>query len=288
MQFFHDIFVYDFLRRALLASILVSASCGVLGAYVVARRGSYMVGAVSHSLLGGIGLARYCQAVLGLAFFTPGLGAVLAAVIVSSLVSILSIRGRFSQDTLLSAVWTVGVAAGLCFITAIPGYAEDLNSYLFGNILLVSRDDLMLTLALDVIILPVAWLFHNRFLALCFHEEGLALRGISPFVTSLMLNILTGLAVVMLSQVVGVVMVLALMVLPASTATLFARGMRFTMLAGGAICLFACLAGMAISYSPNWPTGAIIILTAATIYATTAAATTALKRLRTHNVAQLR
>ena len=149
MQFFHDLFKLEFLRCAFFAALLASAACGVLGSYVVARRSSFMVGAVSHSLLGGIGLARYACVVFGMTFLTPMAGAILAAVIASLTITIFTSRKTSREDTLLSAIWTAGVALGICFIKALPGYAEDLNSYLFGNILLVSKTELYMTLALD-------------------------------------------------------------------------------------------------------------------------------------------
>ena len=266
MQFFIDAISYDFLQRAILAALLASAVCGVLGAYIVARRNSYMLGAVSHSLLGGIGLALFCQNVLGLAFFTPFCGSIVAALAVSTAITFLTARKKAREDAVLSAVWTTGVAIGLCFVAAIPGYSVDLNSYLFGNILMVSSTELWLMLLLDALILPLTFLFHSRFLAYCFNEEGLALRGVSTLRTSWLLNILTGLAIVLLSQTVGIVMVLALMVLPAAAAARLSRTLPQIMLLGTLFCLVSCLAGMAISYSPEWPVGAVVILVAGLIY----------------------
>jgi len=266
MQFLQALSTLPFLQRALAAAALSAIACGILGAYVVARRSSYMVGAMSHSLLGGIGLARYCQVVLGFSFFTPMLGAVLTTLLVSIAITLLAVKKRIREDTMLSAAWTVGVAIGLCFIAAIPGYAEDLNGYLFGNILLLSPEDLWLMLVLVAAIVPLTWLFHHRFVALCFHEESLALRGLSPARTALLLNILTGLTVVLLAQTVGLVMVLALLVLPAAAAMRLVKTLPRIMLLGTLFCFTASFLGMGLSYTYNWPTGAIIILLSAAIY----------------------
>ena len=271
MQFFNDILQYPFLQYALAAALLASAACGVLGSYVVARRSSFMVGAVSHSLLGGIGLARYASVVLGLSFITPMTGAIFAAIVASIAITIFSARKSSREDTLLSAIWTAGVALGICFITAIPGYAEDLNSYLFGNILLTTPTSLMVMLVLDIIILPITFLFHTRFLALCFNEETLTLRGISVFRTGLLLNILTGLAIVLLSQVVGTVMVLALMILPSAAAYRLRSTLPSIMLLSAMFCLLSCITGMALSYSFDWPAGATIILISTVIFILAAA-----------------
>ena len=271
MQFFQDIIHYPFLQHALIAAFLAAAACGVLGSYVVAKRSSFMVGAVSHSLLGGIGLARYANVVLGMAFLTPMAGAIFAAVIASLAITVFTSRKSSREDTLLSAVWTAGVAIGVCSITAIPGYTEDPNSYLFGNILLTTTSDLIIMLVLDIIILPVAFLFHTRFLALCFNEEILTLRGISVFWTGLILNLLTGLAIVLLSQVVGTVMVLALMILPPAAAYRLRNTLPSIMLLSSIFCLISCIAGMACSYLFDWPAGATIILIATVIFVLAAA-----------------
>jgi len=266
MNFLLALWEYDFLRRALLAALLSSVVCGVLGSYIVIRRGSYMVGAVSHSMLGGIGLARWCQVVCGLAWFTPILGAVLTTVLVSCLLSCLVGKGNAREDTVLSAIWTAGVALGLCFIAWIPGYAEDLNSYLFGNILLVGKGDLLVMLVLAAILLVASRLFHTRFLALCFQGEVLSLRGISPMWTGLVLNLLVGLAVVVLSQMVGIVMVLALLVLPAAAAARVSGRLSRMMVLGGVFCFLACFLGMFVSYTWNIPAGAVIILCSTAFY----------------------
>lgn len=266
MSFLQAVLEYDFLQRALVAALLSSVICGVLGSYIVMRRGSYMVGAFSHSLLGGIGLARWCQVVCGIAWFTPMVGSVLTTVLVSCLLTWLTVCGDSREDAVLSGIWTAGVAIGLCFVAWIPGYAEDLNSYLFGNILLVSRADLWTMLGLGAILLPVSWLFHSRFLVFCFHRESLYLRGVSPTWIAFVLNLLIGLAVVVLSQMVGIVMVLALLVLPTAAASKLTSRLARMMLFGAVFCFISCLVGMIASYTWNIPAGAIIILCSTLLY----------------------
>ena len=257
--FFQHLAEFSYLRLALAASVLASIACGVTGGYVVARRRSYLVGAMSHALLGGVGLARYLQVVHGVAWFTPMVGALLAAVLAATVISVMTVGGRMREDTILSAVWTLGVAAGVSFIAATPGYAEDLNSYLFGNILLVSVSDLWMMAVLDVVILLTAWLLHARFVALCFHEEGLLLRGVGVAWVSWVLHVLIGMTVVLLTQVVGVVLVLALLVLPSAAGALFARRLPGVMIAGVVLSILFCVGGLVVSYGPGWPVGATIV-----------------------------
>ena len=171
MIFIQDFIEFDYLKRTVLAILLASAACGVIGSYVVARRQSYLIGAVSHSLLGGIGLARYLQIAHGLTWFSTIIGAMIAAVLSAVAISTLTLKNRMRQDTVLSAIWTLGVAVGISFIAITPGYSEDLTSYLFGSILLVSAEDLAVMAVMTVIIAITVILFRNRFLALCFSSS---------------------------------------------------------------------------------------------------------------------
>ncbi len=258
-MFFSDLLHLDFLQHSVLAILLASIACGIIGGYVVAQRQSYLVGAVSHSLLGGVGLARYLQVVHGLALVTPIAGASAAAIIAATAITLLTMKTKARADAVLSAVWTLGVALGVSFISLTPGYSEDLGSYLFGNVLLVSRSDLLVMACLDALIAITAFLFHNRFLAYCFRPESLELRGLSATVTSLMLNLLVALTVVLISQVVGIVLVLVLLVLPAAIAACFATRLRTIFLFGGLLCLAVYFAGIVISYEHDLPTGATIV-----------------------------
>ena len=260
---------YDFLQRSLLAALLASIACGILGTYSLVRRNSYMIGAISHSLLGGIGLARYLCVCAGLAFATPILGALLSALLGALAITLLSYRKNVREDTVLGAVWTVSVAIGLLLVAAIPGYAEDLNSYLFGNILLITRSDLWFMAALDLLIVLSTLAFRSRFIAFCFQREMLTLHGISPFWTELLLNVLSALAIVLMVQLAGIVMALALFILPVSAAAHLSRRINVIMLLGGIFCLASTVIGIAISYVPEWHAGAVTIIVAAAIYAIT-------------------
>lgn len=250
---------HSLLRLTVAGIVLAAVASGIIGGYVVARRCSYVVGAVSHALLGGIGLARLAQTRWGMPWFTPMLGAVLAAVLAATLITLLSRQDRLREDTVISAVWAVGMAAGISFIFAIPGYPEDLSSYLFGNILLISRQDLWLMVVLDLLILLAAALFHSRLLALCFHEEGVRLRGVNTAFFLFLLNLLIALTVVLLAQVAGIILCLALLILPTATATLFCRNLAGIMALGVFICLGAALGGLVFSYEHGLPTGATIV-----------------------------
>ena len=271
MIFLQDFIEFDYLKRSLLAILLASIASGIVGGYVVARRQSYLIGAVSHSLLGGIGLARYLQIAHGLTWFSTILGALFAAVLSAIAISTLTLKNRMRQDTVLSAIWTLGVAVGVSFIAITPGYSEDLTSYLFGSILLVSKADIAVMAAMTATIVVTVLLFRNRFLTLCFNEETLSLRGISAAWTSFTLHLLIALTVVLLAQVVGIVLVLVLLVIPAATAAQFAKRISQVMLWGAIFCLLTCTGGLVASYEADWPVGATIVELAVAAYLVCAA-----------------
>ena len=271
MIFLQDFIEFDYLKRSLLAILLASIASGIVGGYVVARRQSYLIGAVSHSLLGGIGLARYLQIAHGLSWFSTILGALFAAVLSAIAISTLTLKNRMRQDTVLSAIWTLGVAIGVSFIAITPGYSEDLTSYLFGSILLVSKADIAVMAVMTIAIVVTVLLFRNRFLTLCFNEETLALRGVSAAWTSFALHLLIALTVVLLAQVVGIVLVLVLLVIPAATAAQFAKRISQVMLWGAIFCLLTCTGGLVASYEADWPVGATIVELAVAVYLVCAA-----------------
>ena len=142
LDFFAALSRHAFLQYALIMGLLASVACGVVGSYVVARRISYLAAGIAHSVLGGMGLARYLQVVHGWDWFHPLLGAGLAALLAATVIGLISLRAKEREDTAIGAVWAVGMAIGIIFITRTPGYNQDLMSYLFGNILMVTGNDL--------------------------------------------------------------------------------------------------------------------------------------------------
>lgn len=265
-EFIMDLQHQTFLQYALLTGILASISCGIIGSYVVTRRISYIAGAIAHSVLGGMGAARYAQVVYGWQWFHPLVGAVMAAVISAIIIGLVSINARQREDTVIGAVWAIGMAIGILFIFKTPGYNEDLMSYLFGNVLMVSSDDLWLIAGLDVLIIAIGLIFYNRFLAVCFDEEFALLRGVRVHYYHLLLLCLTALTVVLLVTVVGIVMVIALLTLPAATAGHFSKRLWHMMVLSTVFTMVFTTGGLVLSYGPNLPTGATTIVLAGVVY----------------------
>lgn len=267
-EFLEALSRYHFLQYALLAGLLASLSCGVVGTLVVVRRISYLAGAIAHAVLAGLGAARYLQVVHGLTWAEPMAGAVVVGLVAAVVMGLVSLRAGEREDTIIGAIWAVGMAAGVLFMAATPGYGTDLMSYLFGNILMVSGSDLWLMVILDILVVAVVGFLYQRLLAVCFDEEFARLRGIRVELLFILMLCLTALTVVLLSAVVGIVMVIALLTLPAAMAgRLFGRLWRIMIGAVG-ICMLLTSGGLALSYSLDLPSGSVIIVLAGAAYLT--------------------
>lgn len=280
-EFFRVLFSQSmpFIRYAFLAGILSSAAFGVVGSLVVVKRISYIAGAISHAALGGIGAALYVRHHFGLGFVTPVLGAVLSALLAGGIISAVNLRFKQREDTIIGIIWAVGMAAGLLFLARTPGYVDPM-SYLFGNILLIGRSDLLLILALDFVVILVAVLFYNQFLAVSFDENFARVRGLKTGFYQGLLIILTALTVVLMTTLVGIVMVIALLTIPAAVASLLTRRLKFMMLVAALACMLFTSAGLAMSYVWDAPSGAIIILFASATYLAVLAGKHLLLRLK--------
>ncbi|MCD6303384.1 MAG: metal ABC transporter permease [Planctomycetes bacterium] len=265
-EFVRAVAAFELLRRALLTAVLASVACGVVGTYVVTRRITYLAGGIAHCVLGGLGAAVYVREVYGIAWLDPLYGAVAAALLAAVVIGVVSLRFRQRVDTVISAMWAVGMASGLLFLCKTPGYQQDLMSYLFGSISIVSASDVRLLAALDVLVVGLSLVFYRQFLAVCFDEEFARTRGLNVEFYYLLLLCMTALTVVLLVTVVGIILVIALLTLPVAVAGLFARRLWQMMLLAVGLSVLVTTAGLAVSYSPGLPAGATTIILAGGLY----------------------
>ncbi len=265
-QFLVDFTEFSFLQHAFLSGLLASIACGIIGTFVVVRRISYMAGGISHTVLGGMGAALYLRTVYGVEWIGPIHGAVISALLSAIIIGLVSLKAKQREDTVIGALWAIGMAVGILFISRTPGYNTDLMSYLFGNILMVSADDLWLLVCLDILVLACGIVFYRQFMAVCFDEEFATLRGVRVDFYYLLLLCLTALTVVVLVTVVGIVMVIAMLTLPTAIAGFFSKTLRHMMFLAAILCAFFTTGGLALSYGPNYPTGATTILLAGITY----------------------
>jgi len=254
-----------FVRYAAITGILAAVPFGIIGTYVVVRRISYIAGAISHCILGGIGAGLYLQNRLGISWFGPLQGAIVVALLAAVILSLVSRFAGQREDSVIGALWSAGMAIGLLFLAKTPGYVDPM-SYLFGNILLITRSDIFLVFALDILVVGTIGVFYNTFLAICFDNEYAGLRGIHTHWFYLVLLCLTALTIVLLVRVVGIVMVIALLTLPAAIAGNFADSVRQMMVLAILFCAIFILAGLSASYSLDLPSGPVIIAIAAAVY----------------------
>lgn len=267
-----------FLRLTLLAGLLGSFSFGMVGTYVIVRRISYIAGAIAHSVLAGIGLSLYLRVEIGLAWVDPMVGAVVAALISAMIIGFVSLYANQREDTVIGAIWAIGMAAGLLFMSATSGYLDPM-SYLFGNVLLISAEDLLVIIVLDILIIGTIFFFYNKFLAICFDEEYARIRGIKVELYYILLLCLIALTVVLMVRIVGIVLVIALLTLPAAIASHFSRKLWQMMIIAIALCMTFIFSGLGFSYSLNLPAGPTIILIAGFIYLVTSVGGTIRKKI---------
>ena len=253
---------YPFFQRALAAGLLASLACGVVGTFVVVRRLASLSGGIAHAAFAGVGLGY----LLG---FDPLLGAAGVALLAGLGLSALSRRLQAAPDTLMAALWSLGMALGILFVSLTP----DLMSYLFGSILLVTPLHVGFLGVLDGVILLGTLVFFRELRAVTFDEEFSRLMGLPVDALSNGLLALVSLAVVVLIRVVGVILVLALLTIPALVARQWTDRLAPMMALAtlvGAVCTVSGLFlsyGLSTTWGLNVPTGPLVVLLAALVFA---------------------
>jgi zinc transport system permease protein len=255
-----EVLGFEFFRNALIAGVLASIACGIIGTYVVVRRMVSVSGGISHAAFGGIGLGYYFG-------IDPLLGAAGFTVATALGMGTLQLRARQQMDTPIGAVWAAGMAIGILFVYLTPGFAPDLFSYLFGNILLVPQGDILLMAALVAIIIAVVAFLYQELQAVTFDPDYAKVMCLPVERLSLLLLVLIALTVVMLIRVVGIILVIALLTLPAAISRLYTTRIWSMMLLAVVLGIIFTVAGIGLSYLANVPSGATIILVSTIAYA---------------------
>jgi zinc transport system permease protein len=266
-----------FLRYALIAGVLSSAAFGIVGTYITVRRITYLAGAIAHSVLAGIGMSLYLQEAHGVAWLNPILGAMAAAVIAGIIIGMVSMYAKEREDTVIGAVWAIGMALGLLLISRTPGYVDPM-SYLFGNILILSQRELILIAVLDVVVIAVGVLGYNQFQAVAFDEEFARVRGVHTTVFYLAMILMTALSIVLLTTIVGLIMVIAMFTLPAAVGAMLARRLWKVMLLATLFTMVFTTLGLGLSYTYDLPSGPTIIAFAGGVYLLATGVKSILKR----------
>lgn len=255
------------LRNALFIGLISSILSGLLGTFVVAQRLGGLSGSVSHIILAGLGAALYCQRSLGWAFASPMLGALITAITAALAIGSIHLRLKEQQEGLIASLWPLGMAIGYLFIAKTPGSNLELNNYLFGNILWASWKDIQRLAALDLIVIFTIGLTYKQLIALSFDGEFAELQSVKTEALYQLLLCLIAIAIVVMASIVGTVLVLTLLTLPALIAFRWTGNMMRAM--GLSILLSASfsISGLYLSYTLDLPTGALISLIAGMTHA---------------------
>ena len=259
-----EILQYEFMQNAVVAALLASLACGIIGTYVVVRKIGFISGGIAHAAFGGIGIGYY----LGV---NPLFGLIPFSLFSALGIGLLSKKAKVAEDTAIGAFWAAGMAVGVIFIGLAPGYAPNLFSYLFGNILTVPRSDLFMIAGLDLFIALMVFSCYKEFLAISFDEEYAEASGVHTMFLYLLQLCLIALTVVVLVRVVGIVMVIALLTIPPAIARNFSKNLFVMILLSSLFCAFFTIFGLWLSYVLDTASGAMIILVAATTFMVVAA-----------------
>ncbi|MBA7508807.1 Manganese transport system membrane protein MntB [subsurface metagenome] len=272
-----EIFQYEFMRNAVIAAVLVNIACGIVGTYVVIKKIVFISGGISHAAFGGIGLGYF----LGI---PPIVAAIPFSLISAITIGLISKRSKLSEDAAIGIIWAVGMASGIIFINLTPGYAPDLFSYLFGNILTIPVSDLYIMFAMDLIVILIVALFFKEFYAISFDEEFSTVTGIPNRILYLVILCMVALSVVVLIRIVGIILVIALLTIPSSICRQFTYNMKKLIISSIVTGIILTITGLWISYLLDLASGATIILLLALVFLLSffiKKAVTAVRRLKT-------
>ena len=255
----HALFEYQFMQNALIASILASIVCGFIGVIVIEKRLVMMSGGIAHTAYGGVGLGY-------LMGFEPIIGAFIFSISAALLIGAIKRRGGVQSDIIIGLFWSLGMALGIVFIALMPGYPPDLNSYLFGNILSVTRADLNLMIILTFFVVFIVIVLFHDWKAYLFDEEFAKIIGIKTAFLEYLLLVLVAMTVVVLIRVAGIILVLALLTAPAAIASIFSNRFKNRMILAAVFGAFLCVSGLWISYQMNIASGACIVILSVVSY----------------------
>jgi zinc transport system permease protein len=248
-----DVLSYEFMRNAIIASIMASIVCGAVGPFIVTRRMVFVSGGLSHAAFGGLGIAYW----LGI---KPLYGAVAFVLFNALIIAEMENDRTYRNDIIIGILWAIGVAVGVIFIYMTPGYAPDLMSFLFGNVLIVSHADLVNTSVLVLIVIISVFVFFRGFVLIAFDEDYARAKQLPVKALNRGLIVLVAVSIVTLIQVVGIILVIALMTIPVAIANEVSMNFKRIMLLSALLGIFVCIIGLFLSYFFELPSGASIVI----------------------------
>lgn len=253
MTLFFEAIQLEFMRNALMAGLLTSIICGFMGTLVVVNRVVFLSGGIAHAAYGGIGLAFF----LGWPYLVGTLG---FTAVTAAIMAAITLKAKHRADTIIGVVWALGMAFGIVLLDLSPGYNVDLMSYLFGSILTVPATDLWIMFGTAVVVCALIILFYQHWLALSYDEEFARIRGVPVNLLYFTMIGMLALTIVMVIQVVGLILVIALLTIPPYIMEKFAKSLLQMMIGSALLSMVFTFVGLWLSYSYNLTSGATIIL----------------------------
>jgi zinc transport system permease protein len=253
------IFNLGFFRNAFIAAFFASITCGIIGTYIVSRRIVFISGGITHASFGGIGMGYYFG-------FNPILGAVVFGIISALGIEFFTKRADLREDSAIAILWSLGMALGVIFIFLTPGYAPNLMSYLFGNILTVSKEDLIYLLLLAIFVIGVFLIFYRMIIFVSFDEEFALTNNAPVRLFNALLISLVALTIVLNIRVMGIILVMSLLTIPQAIANLFTKRFDYMMFYSIGFGFLGSVTGLSFSYIYDIPSGAAIIFSLVVLY----------------------
>ncbi|WP_328821925.1 anchored repeat-type ABC transporter permease subunit [Nesterenkonia haasae] len=249
----------SFLPKALLVAMMAAVICGVIGSYVVLRGMVFVGHAVAHSVFPGIALAFILQGSLVL-------GGMAAGIATAVLVAVFSQNRRLKEDAVIGIFFVAAFALGIVIISTAPGYSGSLESFLFGSITGIPDSDVYVVAGAGVVLLTIAFLLHKEFVAVSLDREMARSAGLPILALDIVLYVMVSAAVVVSVQVIGNILVVALLVVPAATARLLTDRLGLMMLLSPTIGAMTAFFGLYLSWAIDLPTGGTIVLLATAVF----------------------
>jgi zinc transport system permease protein len=251
-----------FMQRAVLAALVLGALLAFLGIFVALRKMAFFSDGIAHAALAGAAIGLLTR-------FSPLVSAIVFSMILAGLVFWLEKKSSLSSDAVIGILFTSGMALGVVLISLRRGYQPELIGYLFGNILAIRRQDLALIIVLAVLILAFIFSHWRKLTLLALDREMAYMAGMSPDLYQLLLYVMLACALVLGIRILGIILVSAILIIPVSTARLVSRSFRALTWLTLLIAEATVLAGLALSYFLNLPSGAVIVLTGSTLFSLT-------------------
>lgn len=255
-----ELFQYTFFQHALLGSLFASIACGIIGTYIVTRRLVFISGGITHASFGGIGIGLYSGV-------SPLITAAVFSILSAFGVEWLSKRSDMREDSAIAVFWTFGMAIGIIFSFLAPGFTPDLSSFLFGNILTITRTDILLLALLSIALAVFFSLFLRPIIAIAFDREFARSQRMPVVAFEYILMMFIALTIVSCLRMVGIVLAISLLTLPQMTANLFTHSFKRIIFLSIVLGYMGCLGGLFLSYQLQVPSGAAIIFVSILIYA---------------------